>query len=389
MLHRIITLPERISSDKFIKYTTNYAFLWLQTGQLDYILLSESDFDKCCKGDVVVCPVNMAVYSVQSLTCEVSLYFQAASHYRLCKRKLLLHSQIPTLQRHGTLWTYYFPTRQQVAINCPAAVDHSPRALSLHGNGLLHNASSCRISTRDVQIIPELRGTTQTELSTLKLYVPEKVPIIADPEVRQLADMALTTEIQKLDNIYSRFITHRQTLDLDTLLHVHHVSQVQQAQPHWHTFVATSVSIAVILGLLHLYLRPYPRIIHCSPPKTDAPSHTASPQDPEPQQQTPELLEGNSKQSIVFTSYPFKQTDCHNARRTSSGYSHESCLQLLMSLHFPRTARTAMDFHPEVELMIKDYNVCVLPCIDECSHIICEMFSIFLFVRDIVYLLLY
>ena len=155
-------MPERISSDKFIQYTTDYAFLGIQTGQRDYILLSESDFDNCSKGDVVVCPVSTAVYSIQSLTCEISLYFEAASHYRLCKRKLLLHPQIPTLQRHGTLWTYYFPTRQQVAISGPGAADHSPRAVSLDGIGLLHNASSCRISTNDVQIIPELRGSTQT-----------------------------------------------------------------------------------------------------------------------------------------------------------------------------------------------------------------------------------
>ena len=68
-----------------------------------------------------------------------------------------------------------------------------------------------------------------------------------------MEDMALTTEIQKLDNMNSRIITHRQTLHLDTLLHAHKVSQVQQAQPHWHIFVATSVSIAAILGVLHLY----------------------------------------------------------------------------------------------------------------------------------------
>ena len=78
---------------------------WFQTGQHDHILLSDSDFDKSIKGDVVVCPVNRVVYSIQSITCEISLYIQAAFHYRLCKRKLLLQPQVPKLQRHGTLWT--------------------------------------------------------------------------------------------------------------------------------------------------------------------------------------------------------------------------------------------------------------------------------------------
>jgi hypothetical protein len=248
---------------------------------------------------------------------------------------------------------------------------------------------TCHISTNYVQILPKLRGTTQTELSTPKLYIPDKFPIIADHEVRQLEDLALTTEIQKLDNINSSITTHRQTLDLDTLLNVQHVSQAQQAQLHWHTFVATSVSIAAILGVLHLYLRPYLRNIHCSPPKRDEPVRTASRQDPESQQHTPELLEGNSKQPIVFTSYPFKQEDWYNLGRTNSGDNHVSCLQLLMSLHFPQTARTAMDFHPELNSWQRITTFVYWHAFDECSHIICEMFSIFLFSRDIFYLLLH
>ena len=124
----------------------------------------------------------------------------------------------------------------------------------------------CLTVSVQILVLPELRGTTQTELSSLKLYVPEKVLIIADHEVRQWEDMALMTEIQKMDNINSRIISHRQTLDLDTLSHVYHVSQLQKTQPNWHTFVATSVSIAAILGVHH-YLRPYLRNIHCPLPK--------------------------------------------------------------------------------------------------------------------------
>jgi len=151
----------------------DYAFEGLQNDQRDYILLSESDFDKCSKGDVVVCTVNTAVYSIQSQTSEISIYFQAASNYQLCNRKLLLHPQIPSLQRHGTLWAYYFQTRQQVAIRCPVAADHSLRVVSLDPISLLHKTSSCHISKNNAQILPELRESTKTELRTPKLYVPE------------------------------------------------------------------------------------------------------------------------------------------------------------------------------------------------------------------------
>jgi len=204
---------------------------------------------------------------------------------------------------------YHFPTRQQVAISCAGASGSLPAHCVADGIGSLQNASSCHISTNEIQIFPELRGTTKTELSTPKLYLPDKVPIITDHEVQQLEDMALTTEFQKIDELNSRITTHQQTLDLDTLLHLHHASQMQRVQPHKHSFVATSVSIVAILGVRYLYLRPYLRNIHCSPPKPDAPARTSSPQNPELQQQTRELREGNSKQPIVFASYPIQQAD--------------------------------------------------------------------------------
>jgi hypothetical protein len=59
-----------------------------------------------------------------------------------------------------------------------------------------------------------------------------------------------------------------------------------------------------------------------------------------------------------------------------------------MSLQFPQTARTAMDFHPEVELMTKEYNGCVLPCIDESSNTV-KCFPFFICKEIFVYLLLY
>jgi hypothetical protein len=98
-LHIILILPERVSSGKFIQYSVYYPYFATQTGQQDYTLLSETDFSQCSKGDIVVCPANTAVYSAHRLTCKFSLFFQTVSHYRLCKRALLLHHQTPTIQR--------------------------------------------------------------------------------------------------------------------------------------------------------------------------------------------------------------------------------------------------------------------------------------------------
>ena len=85
-LYKITTLPERITSDKFVKYSVEYSYLGIQTSQRDYILFSEIDFSKCSKGDIVICPADTTLYGARRLSCVFSLYFQTVSHYYLCKR---------------------------------------------------------------------------------------------------------------------------------------------------------------------------------------------------------------------------------------------------------------------------------------------------------------
>ena len=78
-LYQIITLPERIFVDRFFQYSIDFPYLGLQTGQRNYILLTEAEFNKCTKGDITVCPANTAVYGARQLTCEHSLFFQTES----------------------------------------------------------------------------------------------------------------------------------------------------------------------------------------------------------------------------------------------------------------------------------------------------------------------
>jgi len=147
-----------------------------------------------------VCSANTAVHSAQRLTCEFSLYFQTVSYYHLCKRELLLHYQTPTLQRQKSLWIYHFPMPHQVTLHCPTSADPTPRSEVLSDAGLPYNALTCHIYTSDVQIFPELRGTTQMELHAPKVYLPNKVTIMADYKMQQMNELS-PTEIQRLDDV--------------------------------------------------------------------------------------------------------------------------------------------------------------------------------------------
>jgi hypothetical protein len=80
---------------------------------------------QCSKGEITVCPAYTSVYSPHHLTCEYSLLFQTVSYHQLCKRKLLLHYQVPTMRRHGNLWIYHFPFQQPVTFYCPEFKDSS------------------------------------------------------------------------------------------------------------------------------------------------------------------------------------------------------------------------------------------------------------------------
>ena len=78
-------------------------------------MLTESEFNQCSKGDITICPAHNIIFGARQITCEFSLYFRAESYRQLCKRKLLLHHQVPTVRRHGAIWIYHFPLQQRVA----------------------------------------------------------------------------------------------------------------------------------------------------------------------------------------------------------------------------------------------------------------------------------
>ena len=96
----------------------------------------------------------------------------------------------------ATLW-WTFPKRQQVTLRCAQDNKEVLRTLSLAGNGLLHNATGCSITSDAFQIFPELHGTTQMKMNATTLHLLDYITVIIDFELQQLVDIPLL-EIQKL-----------------------------------------------------------------------------------------------------------------------------------------------------------------------------------------------
>jgi hypothetical protein len=50
VLFKIITLPVRLSSDKFVQYSDDYSYINLHHNQQAYIHFTETDFNRCKRG---------------------------------------------------------------------------------------------------------------------------------------------------------------------------------------------------------------------------------------------------------------------------------------------------------------------------------------------------
>jgi hypothetical protein len=175
-LYELIALPAMIAEGKFIKYLPEYPFFGLSLSRRDYVLLSAAEVHLCSKGSLRVCPVNAPLYSTQTPSCEARLFFQ-------------------TLGESNT--------------------KGNARKSSLR-KWLIHNATSCSITTKEIRTLPELRRTNYTRLDTPAWYAPDLM-LELTPEEPPRDKEDLPAAICELDDINGRLATPLRSLDVDTL----------------------------------------------------------------------------------------------------------------------------------------------------------------------------
>jgi hypothetical protein len=114
-LYKLVATPSRISGNKFFQYQPDFSYLAVAYNRRDYLLLDTAHVQLCTSGSTTICPSVTALYDVQTVSCEASLFFQYEDGRRVCTRRLLLDYDLPTL-RHGGVWIYHFPDSHQVSI---------------------------------------------------------------------------------------------------------------------------------------------------------------------------------------------------------------------------------------------------------------------------------
>ena len=85
-----------------------------------------------------------------------------------------------------------------------------PRILALNGPGLLHNSSKCYVTSNEFQLLPELHGTTQSELDSPRMYLPDNIPIATEHEIQHLQELT-PKAVQQLEEIRSKVTAPQHT----------------------------------------------------------------------------------------------------------------------------------------------------------------------------------
>jgi len=262
------------------------------------------------------------------LHAKASLFFQTADSYSLCWRSLLLHHKAPTLQRHGTLWLYQFVEPWQAVIRCPGSDEKTHCTEMLSGAGIICNASRCSITTGEIRTLPDLQGTTWTELHSLHFYTPDKFSIVAEHEVKLLEEATPAT-VEQLDKVKSQLTKSQLTFDPDLLLHIHKTSLRQEHQTQWHFTLTIILSSVFILVILLLLFRSYfiRLVLHCCPAnrkEQKAIEQTPSPHPPQPTQRTRASNWWPTKECYLRVTYNARQLITRQQHWNKPGKPHIS-----------------------------------------------------------------
>jgi len=236
-----------------------------------------------------------------------SLFFQSTNTHRVCRRKLLLRHLTPTLQHHGNIWIFHFPTRHQISLRCPDTKDQIHRIITLYGAGILHNTTECHITSDDITIFPDLHGTSLAELDTPKFYLPDNVSIVTNDVIQQLKDIS-SADIQILQDVHTKVTTLQQIFHVDSLLHIHRTTMLHKQNTHWSIIITTSICAKLILGTINFlfYLRfHYILLIIPKPNSTtgisSSPTLALSSENIEPGNE-------NQEQRVLFAPYPVQSS---------------------------------------------------------------------------------
>jgi hypothetical protein len=165
------------------------------------------------------------------------------------------------------MWIYHYPEKSQAVIHCSGDKGQRPRTETLQGAGSIHNASNCSIATNDNRKLLHLQGSSRANFLSPQFYVPEKIPVMAEHEVKLLQE-ATPAATGRLDEIQAHLAARSQTFDVDALLHMHQSSLHQASWNHCFLVFTSTFGTVLILSVFIFITFPSLRTYPMQVPKT-------------------------------------------------------------------------------------------------------------------------
>jgi hypothetical protein len=215
-MFRIITLPYKVQGlGQYVQLETDFPFLLVDEAKQHFLRLREAEVNRCTGTTLLICPVDTAILSITSLTCESSLYFQKNESRALCRRKVMSSNYTPVWKRISHDWIYSVAREQKASIRCLENSTWFTSSVTLKGNGVLHDAISCHVVGRDFELLPEIQGSSYTSIQNRRSFELQHIDPLTDSEVHML-QLFTNDEISQLDYISTQAHSHQR--DINTLL---------------------------------------------------------------------------------------------------------------------------------------------------------------------------
>jgi hypothetical protein len=254
VLHRIITLPTRISNDTFVQYLPEFPYFGIDNIQHNCILFTQAELSYCNINSISICPAHIPIFNNRLIICESSLFFQTAESHNLCQRKILLNYTTPLLHRCGFSWICHLTGNQLTTLRCHTINISTTSTRTLQGTGISFDASPCLLTSAQFQTPPEILGSAQFTLDTTGIYVPDRVPIVTEREVQDIQETA-PPAVRRLSDITSRLVTPRRAFDMHSLLSTGRTLDRHEERSNWHRITLIALDIITILTSLGYFLK--------------------------------------------------------------------------------------------------------------------------------------
>jgi hypothetical protein len=236
----------------------NEGYVAVSMLQQTYISLSDKELGQCEGEWVRICPADKAVKSTRTDSCALGLFFQRRNVREVCRRIITVESPTLMLERQGTLFLYYTAEPQGTHFRCREAEGWTSVNLMLEGAGTLEGSQSCHITSGELQLYAEIRGSSQFEVPTPHIIIPSQIAVTSDSELGALRNVLDTG---KVDEIIATVSAHKMEANVDDLVKLHPTSTPHTYHNDWIIPLLLATSSILVVMVIHVYARTYLRTL--------------------------------------------------------------------------------------------------------------------------------